>query len=88
MLNAKIKEMGLVDKSDISWFIDNSHLDKKIATLTAKAELIAERDKTVKVQSFYSSYFHGESHFEDDGTQNYLVFHLFKKVANSDLIAA
>ena len=41
--------MGLVDKSDISWFIDNSHLDKKIATLTAKAELIAERDKTVKV---------------------------------------
>ena len=27
ILNAKIKEKGLVDKSDISGFIDNSDLD-------------------------------------------------------------
>ena len=27
-----------------------------------------------KVKAFYSSYFIGKSHFEKDGTQNYLVF--------------
>ena len=30
ILNAKIKEMGLVDQYNISGFTDNSHLDKKI----------------------------------------------------------
>ena len=27
-----------------------------------------------KLKTFYSSYFRGKSHFEDDGTQNWLVF--------------
>ena len=39
------KEKGLVDKFDISGFIDNSDLDKKIATLATKAELKAEQGK-------------------------------------------
>ena len=34
--STKIKEMHLVHKSDISGFIDNSDLDKKVATLAAK----------------------------------------------------
>ena len=38
-----------------------------------------------KVKTFDSSYFIGKSHFEEDGTQNYLVFHptgrYFKKIA-------
>ena len=33
ILNAKIKENELVDKSDSFGFIDNSDLNKKIATL-------------------------------------------------------
>ena len=37
ILNAKIKRKGLVDKSHISRLIDNSDLDKKIATLARKA---------------------------------------------------
>ena len=74
ILNTNIKEKELVNKSDISGFIDNSNLDKKIAALTTKAELKAEKDKIVKLQAFDSSYFRYKSHFEDDGTENYLVF--------------
>ena len=79
-----MKEKGLVDKSDISGFIDSSGLDKKLATLATKADLKAEQDKIVKRQAFALSYFRGKRHFEDDGTQNYLVFvpiyrYFFKK---------
>ena len=38
ILITKIKEKGLVHKSDTSEFIDNSDFDKKMATLAAKAE--------------------------------------------------
>ena len=38
-----------------------------------------------KLKTFDSSYFIGKSHFEEDGTQNYLVFQLmyryFKRIA-------
>ena len=38
-----------------------------------------------KLKTFYSSYFIGKSHFEEDGTQNYLVFQpmhrYFKQIA-------
>ena len=53
---------------------DNSGLDKKternikLATLATKAELKAEQHKIVKFQTFNSSYFHGKTHFGDDGT--------------------
>ena len=67
MLNKKIKEKKLVDKSAISGFIDNSDLDIKVAILATKAELKAEPDKIVKLQTFDSSYFRGKSHFEGDG---------------------
>ena len=39
ILETKIKEKRLVDKTDISDFTDNSELDKKIATLATKIEL-------------------------------------------------
>ena len=41
-----------------------------------------------KLQIFDSIYFRGKSHFEDDGTQNYLVFQTtqryFKTVGNTN----
>ena len=41
---------------------------------------------------FYSSYFRAKSYFEDDGTQNYVVFQpmyrCFKKIGNIDHISA
>ena len=59
----------LVDKSAISEFINNSDLDRKLATLATKAELKDEQDKIIKFQAFDSSYFRGKSHFEEDGTK-------------------
>ena len=41
-LDVKIKQKELVDKSVISGFINNSDLDKKVATLASKAELKQE----------------------------------------------
>ena len=41
-LDVKIKQKELVDKSVISGFINNSDLDKKVATLATKAELKQE----------------------------------------------
>ena len=64
----------MVDKSDIARFVYNSDLNKKLATLATKTELKAGQDKIIKSQAFDSSYFRGKSQFEDDGTQNYLVF--------------
>ena len=43
------QKSGLVKKSDISGFIDNSNLDKKIATLATKAELKSEQDKIIEL---------------------------------------
>ena len=54
-----IKNKELVDKSDIAGFINNSDLDKKVATLATKAELKAEQDKIIKLQAFNLSHFRG-----------------------------
>ena len=60
--------------------------------LASKAELKAEQDKITKLQAFDPTYFYGKSHFEDDTTQNYLVFQpmyrYFKKVGDTDHILA
>ena len=45
-----------------------------------------------KIQTFDSSYFRGKSHFEEDGTQNYLVFQpisrYFKPITNTDYVSS
>ena len=45
-----------------------------IATLATKALLKADLNKIVKFQAFDSIFFRGKSNFEDDDTQNYLMF--------------
>ena len=54
--------------------IDNSVsiLNSRIATNKTKNESIENEFK--KLKTFDSSYFIGKSHFEEDGTQNYLDF--------------
>ena len=49
-----------------------SSLNKKITTSKSKNVLV-ENDRK-KLKTFCSSYFRGKSHFEEDGTENYLVF--------------
>ena len=45
-----------------------------------------------KLKTFDSSYFIGKSHFEEDDTQNYLVFQpinrYFKVIANTDYVSS
>ena len=45
-----------------------------------------------KLKTFNLSYFIGKSHFEEDGTQNYLLFQLlnkyFKVITNTDYISS
>ena len=69
LLDAKIKQKELVNKSDISNLVKNSDLNTNIAPLTTKAELKKEQDKIVKHQVFDSSYFHGKNFLGDDGVQ-------------------
>ena len=74
ILNAKLKNKKLVNKSDISEFINNSDLDKKIETFATKVELKAEQNEIVTLQTYDFSLFIGWNYFSSDGSQNYLVF--------------
>ena len=47
-------------------------LNRKIAANKTKHLLVENEFK--KLRKFDSIYFKGKSHFEEDGTQNYLVF--------------
>ena len=63
--------------------LDCQVLIKKIISNKSK-HLLAENEFK-KLKTFDSSYFIGKSHFEEDGTQNYLVFQpmyrYFKQIA-------
>ena len=52
-------------------------LTKKVTSNKTK-HLLVENELN-KLKTFDSSYFIGKSHFEEDGTQNYLVFHSLNK---------
>ena len=64
-----------------------SSLDKKITSNKTKNLLVENELK--KLKTFDFSYFRGKSHFEEDGTQNYLVFQpinkYFKTIAGVDI---
>lgn len=53
--------MGLVDKFNITGVVDNSYLNKNIATLATESELKFEQEKIAKLQAFGSSYFRDKS---------------------------
>ena len=65
-------------------------LNRKITTNKSK-NLLVENELN-KLKTFDSSYFIGKSHFEEDGTQNYLVFQplnkYFKVITNTDYISS
>ena len=88
VFNARLAQANLVTKTDF----DNSvsYLDSKIDTNKTKNESIENKFK--KLKTFDSSYFRGKSHFEEDGTQNYLVFQpinrYFKVMANTQYISS
>ena len=88
VFNARLKRANLVTKTDF----DNSvsSLNGKITINKTKNESI--ENELRKLKTFDSSYFIGKSHFEEDGTQNYLVFQpinrYFKVIANTDYVSS
>ena len=75
---------------DISSLLKKSDYDaglKKISdrVTSNKPKHLLVENELKKFKTFDSSYFKGKSHFEEDGTQNYLVFQpmyrYFKKIA-------
>ena len=63
-------------------------INRKITEI--KTENVIVKNELNKLKIFDSSYFIGKSHFEEDGTQNYLVFQPinkhFKVISNTDYI--
>ena len=55
-------------------------------------QVLLAKDELNKLKTFDSSYFIGKSHFDEDGTQNYLVFQsinrYFKLIANTNYISS
>ena len=78
---ARLAQTNLVTKTDFDTKLQS--LNKKITSNKTKHLLIENELK--KLKTFNSSYFRGKSHFEEVGTQNYLVFQpmhrYFKRVA-------
>ena len=70
--------------------LNESDLDEKIKeeikSFATKAELKAEQDKTVKLQTYDISLFSGQSYTVNDGSQNYLVFQAIKKILQLFLV--
>ena len=65
----------MITKADFDAKLLN--LNRKISQNKTK-RLLAENELN-KLKTFDSSYFIGKSHFEEDGTQNYLVFQPLNK---------
>ena len=70
VFNARIAQANLITKTDFDAKL--SSLNRKITQNKSK-HLLVENELN-KLKTFDSGYFIGKSHFEEDGTQNYLVF--------------
>ena len=70
VFNARLAQANLITKTDFDAKL--SRINRKITENKTK-NLLVENELN-KLKTFDSSYFIGKSHFEEDGTQNYLVF--------------
>ena len=96
----------LIKKSDYdtkiaeieSKYVSNTGFDSKLAqanVITKRnfdAKIIELENNIKKLQTFDSSYFRGKNYFDEDGTQNYLVFlpigRYFRLIANKKYISS
>ena len=79
-------------------FVSNTGFDSKLAqanVITKRnfdAKIIKVEDSIKKLQTFDSGYFRGKNYFDEDGTQNYLVFlpinRYFRLIANKKYISS
>ena len=68
--NARLAQADLVTRTDFDVKLQN--LNKKINSNKAKHLLVETELK--KLEKIDAAYFRGTNYFDDDGTQNYLVF--------------
>ena len=67
---ARLAQANLVTKTDFDDKLINTN--RKITS--SKTKHLIVKNELKKLETFDSIYFRGKSHFEDDGTQNYLKF--------------
>ena len=70
--DGRLPQANLVTKTYFDTKLNS--LNQKITSTKTKHLLVENKFK--KLQTFDSIYFRGKSHFEEDGTQSYLVFKL------------
>ena len=75
VFNAKIAQTNLITKTDFDEKLLN--LNRKNTAIKSK-HLLVENELN-KLKTFDLSYFIGKNYFEEDGTQNYLVFQPMQK---------
>ena len=84
VFNARIARANLITKRDFDDKLSN--LNSKITANKSKHLLVENELK--ELRTFDLGYFIGKSHFEEDGTQNYLIFQplckYFKVITNTD----
>ena len=84
VFNARIARANLITKRDFDDKLSN--LNSKITANKSKHLLVENELK--ELITFDLVYFIGKSHFEEDGTQNYLIFQplckYFKVITNTD----
>ena len=73
-LDAKITQKMLDNESDLDENIKTLAKREEIKALATKAELNTEQNEIVKLQTYDLSLFIGQSYFNNDGSQNYLIF--------------
>ena len=86
VFNLRLAQAKLITKTEFDSKLSN--LNRKITSNKTK-HLLVENELS-KLKTFDSSYFIGKSHFDEDGTQNYLVFQTlnkyFKLITNTSSI--
>ena len=69
---ARLAQGNLITKTDFDARL--SSLNRKITP--NKTKHLFDESQLKKLEAFDSIFFRGKSHFEDDGTQNYLAFQM------------
>ena len=86
--NGGLAQANLITKTDFDAKL--SRTNRKITE--NKTENVLVKNKLNKLKTFDSDYFIGKSHFEEDSTQNYIVFKplnkYFKVITNTDYVSS
>ena len=76
VFNARLAQANLITKTDFDFKL--SRINREVTK--NKTENLLVKNESNKLKTFDSSYFTGKSHFEEDGTQNDLIFQPLKQI--------